>query len=78
MVSIDTRGDAGALRAPARPRHRGPIGGGQHPPTTVPPVRPAGLQEGAKWAPPGDQPMQNGSGKKTTETQVGVGRGSDG
>ena len=27
----DTSGDAGALRAPARPRHRGYTGGGQHP-----------------------------------------------
>ena len=43
----DTSGDAGALRAPARPRHRGYTGGGQPPPTTVPPVRPSGLQEGA-------------------------------
>ena len=40
----DTSGDAGELRAPARPRHCGHIGGGQPPPTTVPPVRPAGLQ----------------------------------
>ena len=37
-----------------------------------PPVRPAGLQEGAQWAPPGDQPVQEGSGEKTTETR-GVG-----
>ena len=44
----DTSGNAGALRAPARPRHRGYIGVGQPPPTTVPPVRPAGLQEGAQ------------------------------
>ena len=58
----DMIGDAGALRAPARPQHRGHIGGGQPPPTTVPPVRPAGLQEGAQWAPPGDQPVQEGSG----------------
>ena len=58
----DTSGDAGALRAPARPRHRGHIGGGQPPPTTVPPVRPPGLQEGAHWAPPGDKPVQNGGG----------------
>ena len=43
-----------------------------------PPVRPAGLQEGDQWAPPGDQTMQNGSEKKTTETYGGGGRGSDG
>ena len=43
----DTSGDAGALRAPARPRHRGYTGGGKPHPTTVPPVRPSGLQEGA-------------------------------
>ena len=51
---------------------------GYPPPTTVPPVRPAGLQEGAQWAPPGDQPMQNGSGMKTTATRGSGGRGSDG
>ena len=39
----DTSGDAGALRAPARPRHRGRIGVGQPPPPAVHPVRPAGL-----------------------------------
>ena len=33
--------------APARPRHRGYTGGGKPPPTTVPPVQPSGLQEGA-------------------------------
>ena len=53
----NTSGNAGALRALACPRHRGHIGGGKPPPTTVPPVRPVGLQEGAQWAPPGDQPM---------------------
>ena len=67
----DTSGNAGALRAPARPRHRGNIGGGQPPPTKVPPVRPAGLQEGAQWVPPGDQPVQDGSGEETTETRSG-------
>ena len=67
----DTSGDAGTLRAPARPRYRGHIGGGQPPPTTVPPVRPAGLQEGAQWAPPGDQPVQDGSGEEATETRGG-------
>ena len=35
----NTSGDAGALCAPARPRRRGYTGGGQPPPTTVPPVR---------------------------------------
>ena len=43
----NTRGDAGALCAPARPRYLGYPGGGQPPPTTVPPVLPSGLQEGA-------------------------------
>ena len=33
----DTNINAGALCAPARPRHRGDAGGGQPPPTTVPP-----------------------------------------
>ena len=43
----NTGGDAGALCALARPRHRGYLGGGQPPPTTMPPVRPSGIQEGA-------------------------------
>ena len=30
------------------------------------------------WAPPGDQPMQDGSGEETTETRGGGGRGSVG
>ena len=51
----DTSGDAGALHAPARPRHRGDPGGGQPPPTTVPPMRPPGPKAGAKWAAPGDR-----------------------
>ena len=51
----DKDGDAGALRAPARPRHRGDAGGGQPPPPTVSPVRPAGPQEGAQWAPSRDR-----------------------
>ena len=57
-----TSGDAGALCALARPRHRGDTGGGKPPPTTVPPVRPSGLQEDAQRAPPGDQPVQDGDG----------------
>ena len=69
----DTSGDAGALCAPARPQHRGYNGGGQPPPTTVPPVRPSGLQEGAQRAPPGDQSVQEGSGEKTTENRGGGG-----
>ena len=69
----DTSGDAGALRATARPRHRGYTGGGQPPPTTVPPVRPSGLQEGPQRAPPGDQPVQEGSRAKATETSGGGG-----
>ena len=44
----DTSGDAVALRAPARPQHRGYIGGGQPPPTMVPQVRPSGLLEGVQ------------------------------
>ena len=39
--------DAGALCALARPQHRGYTVGGQPPPTTMPLVRPSGLQEGA-------------------------------
>ena len=33
----NTSGNAGALCAPTRPQHRGDTGGGQPPPTTVPP-----------------------------------------
>ena len=66
-------GDTGALCAPARPRHRGDAGGGQPPPTTVPPVRPPGIQEGDQWAPPGDHPLQDGDG---TQTEM-AGRGGD-
>ena len=51
----DKDGNTGALRAPARPRHRGDAGGGQPPPPTVSPVQPAGSQEGAQWAPSGDR-----------------------
>ena len=58
----NTSGDAGALCAPARPRHRGDTGGGQPPPTTVPQVQPPGLQEGAQRAPSRDQPVQDGDG----------------
>ena len=69
----DTNDDAGALCAPACPRHRGDAGGGQPRPTTVPLVLPPGLQEGAQWAPPGDHPVQDGDGTKM-ET---AGRGGD-
>ena len=68
----DTSGNAGALCAPERPRHRGDAVGGQPPPNTVPPVRPPGLQEGAQRAPPGDQPVQDGYGTKK-ETAGGGG-----
>ena len=66
------------LLAQACPGHRGDTGVGQPPPTTVPPVQPSGLQEGAQWAPPGDKPMQNGSRTKNPETRGSGGRGSDG
>ena len=74
----DTSGDAGALRAPARPQHRGDFGGGQPPPTTVPLVRPPGIQEGAQWVPPGDKLVQNGGGTQNSETRGSGGRGSNG
>ena len=69
----NTSGDVGALCAPERPRHRGDTGVGQPPPTTVPPVQPSGLQEGAQRAPPGDQSVQDGDGAETATT----GRGRD-
>ena len=67
----NTSGDAGALCAPARLRHRGDTGGGQPPPTTVPPVQPSGIQEGAQRAPPGDQPVQDRDGAETATTGGG-------
>ena len=45
--------NAGAIRAPACPRHRGDAGGRKLPPPTVSQVGHAGTQEGAKWAPLG-------------------------
>ena len=51
---------------------------GNPPLPRFPPVRPPGLQEGAQWVPPGDKPMQNGSGKKNPETRSSGGRGSNG
>ena len=68
----NTSGDAGAHCAPARPQHRGDNGGGKPPPTTVPLVRPPGLQEGAQRAPPGDHPVQDGYGAQE-ETAGGGG-----
>ena len=62
----DTSGDAGALCAPARPRHRGYTGGGQPLPTTVTPLRPSGLQEGVFRAPPGD-PVSAGRGRSRSK-----------
>ena len=40
-------GDAGALRAPARPRHRGDAGGGQPTPPMLPPSYTARSPDGA-------------------------------
>ena len=57
--------------APARPQHRGDTGGGQPPPTTVPPVQPSGLQEGSQRAPPGDQSVQDVDRAETATTGIG-------
>ena len=75
-----TSGDAGAICAPACPRHRGDTGGGKPPPTTVTPVQPSGLQEGAQRAPTGDQPVQDGGGaeKETTGGESDVGHIGEG
>ena len=64
-------GDAGSLCTPARPQHRDYTRGGQPPPSTVPLVQPSGLQEGAKQAPPGYQPVQDGDGAETETTGGG-------
>ena len=63
--SSDTDGDAGALPALERTRHRGDAGGGQTPPPTMSPVRLTGIQEGAQWAPPGDLTVSEGGGAET-------------
>ena len=47
----DTSGDAGALCAPARLRHRGYPGGGQPTPTTVTFRSPGRRLTGATWRP---------------------------
>ena len=53
-------------------------GGGQPPPTTVPPVRPQGPKAGAKWAAPGDRAVQSGGGEKDETARGGGGGGSGG
>ena len=50
----DEDGNAGALCAPACPRHHGDAGGRKLPPPTVHQVQHAGPLEGAEWAPPGN------------------------
>ena len=69
--SGDKDGNAGALRAPACPRHRGDSVGRKLPPPTVRPVRHAGLPEGAERAAPGYRTVPQGSG--TEETAAGGG-----
>ena len=62
----DEDGDAGALCAPACPRHRGDAGGRKLLPPTVPRVLHAGPPEGAELAPPGDRAVCERGGEKET------------
>ena len=50
----DENSDAGVLRAPACPRHRGDAVGRKLPPPTVRQVQHAGTPEGAEWSSPRD------------------------
>ena len=60
--SSDKDGNAGALIAPACPRHRGNSGGRKIPPPTVRPVRHASPPEGVERAGPGYSAVQQGGG----------------
>ena len=64
--SGDEDGNAGALRAPACPRHRGGAGAKKLPPPTVRQVRYAGPPEGAERTAPGDRAVPQGSGEEET------------
>ena len=64
-------GDAGALRAPECPRHRGDSGGRKLPPPTVRQMRHAGTPEGAEQAAPGYRTVPQGD--RTEETEAGGG-----
>ena len=59
-------GEAGALHAPACPRHRGDAGGRKLPPPTVRQVQHAGPLEGDEWAPRGDRAVCKRGGEKET------------
>ena len=72
--------DAGAICAPACPRHRGESGGRKLPPPTVPQVRHAGPPSGAEWESPGDRAVCKRSEEEETaadrdkyEGELGVG-----
>ena len=71
--SGDEDGNAGALSAPACPRHRGDDGGRKIPSPTVRPVQHSSTPEGAERAAPGYSTVPQGGG--TEETTAG--RGGD-
>ena len=73
--SDDKDGNAGALCAPACPRHRGDPGGRKLPPPTVHPVRHAGPPEGAEQEVPGDHAVPQGSGKEYMATGRDIDKG---
>ena len=70
--SGDKDGNAGALRAPACPRHRGDSGGRKIPSPTVRPVQHASPPAGVEQAAPGHSAVQEGGG--TEEMTAGRGR----
>ena len=67
--------NAGALRAPACPRHRGYYIGRKLPPPTVRPVLHAGPPEGVEQVAPGYRTVPQGGG--TEETASGGGGGGN-
>ena len=58
--------NAGALRVPECPQHRGDSGGKNPPPPTVRPLRHAGPPESAEQAAPRNCTVPQGSGTKDT------------
>ena len=68
-------GNAGALTAPACPRHRGHYGGGKPPPPTVHPMRHSGHPAGTERQAPCHSSVRQGSGAKETAASGGGNEG---
>ena len=71
-TSDDEDGDAGPFSIPACPGHRSNFGGGEPPPTTVPPIRHAGPLAYTEQKEPYHRTLFQGSGAK--EAAVSGGR----